>query len=59
MKDRLIPVILLGLIMSLGLLTGCENNDPVEDLGENIEELGDDVQEGANDTIRTIEDAAD
>lgn len=56
---RLIPAVLLGLLLSLGLLTGCEDDSRVENIGENIEELGEDVKEGANDARRSIEDATD
>jgi hypothetical protein len=54
-----LPITLLGLLLSLGLVTGCEEDSAAENLGENIEELGEDVQEGANDARRSIEDAAD
>lgn len=58
-RYRFIPTMLLGMLLSLGLLTGCEDNEPVEDLGENIEELSDGVQETANDARREIDDATD
>ncbi|MDF1819490.1 MAG: hypothetical protein P1U54_12680 [Immundisolibacteraceae bacterium] len=54
-----LPIALLGLLLTLGLVTGCEEDTAAENLGENIEELGEDVQEGANDARRSIEDAAD
>ena len=57
--NKYLPTMLLGLLLSLGLVAGCEDDSPVENLGENIEELGDDVEEGANDAQRSIEDAAD
>tara|TARA_R110002124_G_scaffold183145_1_gene350521 strand:- start:9977 stop:10159 length:183 start_codon:yes stop_codon:yes gene_type:complete len=57
--NRLIPTLFFGLLLSLGLLVGCEDNDPVEDLGDNVEEFGEDLQEAADDTRRKIEDATD
>ncbi|MDF1832068.1 MAG: hypothetical protein P1U52_06920 [Porticoccaceae bacterium] len=60
MKSKnILFVITLSLLLPLGLLTGCEDDSPAENLGENIEELGEDVQEGANDAGRSIEDAMD
>ncbi|CAH1385341.1 hypothetical protein [Candidatus Nitrotoga sp. M5] len=57
---RLIPAILLGLLLSLGFLTGCVNhNEPIEDLSENAEEIGANVKESANDAQRGVEDATD
>ena len=57
--NKILPVVSLSLLLSLGLMTGCEDDSPTENLGENIEELGEDVQEGANDAGRSIEDAMD
>lgn len=58
-RYKLKSAIVLGLLLSLGLLVGCDDNDPVEQFGENVEELGDDVQEVTDDTRREIEDIAD
>lgn len=57
--NRFLPTVFFSLLLSLGLLTGCENDSPAENLGENFEELGEDVEEGVNDARRGIEDAAD
>jgi hypothetical protein len=57
--NRILPVVSLSILLSLSLLTGCEDDSPAENIGENIEELGEDVQEGANDARRSIEDATD
>mgnify|MGYP003386346558 CR=1 FL=1 len=57
--NKILPAVSLSFLLSLGFLTGCEDDSPAENFGENIEELGEDVQEGANDARRSIEDAAD
>jgi|TARA_R110002050_G_scaffold283970_1_gene432917 hypothetical protein len=57
--NKILPVVSLSFLLSLGLLAGCEDDSPAENLGENVEELGEDVQEGANDAGRSIEDAMD
>lgn len=57
--NKLLPTVVLSLLLSLGWLTGCEEDSPAEKRGEHIEELGEDVQEGANDARRSLEDAAD
>ena len=60
MKNHtLILKILLGLLLSIGLLAGCEDNNPVEEAGDKIEDIGDDAQEAVNDTRRELEDATD
>ncbi|MDF1645307.1 MAG: hypothetical protein P1U80_14130 [Pseudomonadales bacterium] len=68
--NKLLPAAFLGLLLSLGLLAGCEDDSPAENLSENVEEFGDDVEdfsddmqgkaeEGANDARRAIDDATD
>lgn len=49
---KLIPALSLSLLMSLGLLSGCDNNDPIDDMGDKL-------QESADDAGRAIEDATD
>lgn len=49
---KLIPALSLALLVSLGFLSGCDNNDPVDNAADSIEE-------GANDTGRAIDDATD
>ena len=55
----LIPKILLGLLLSIGLLAGCEDKNAIEKTGDKIEELGGDAQEVVDDTRRKLEDATD
>lgn len=57
--NRLTPAILMSLLFSFGLLAGCDDNDPIENMGDHVEELGDDIQESANDARREIDDATD
>jgi hypothetical protein len=51
-RKKLIPAVALAMLMSLGFVTACEKEGPVEKLGEKVDEA-------ASDTKRAIEDAAD
>lgn len=53
---------LLALVLALGggaMLTGCDNDGPAEEAGEEIDEAVDDAGDALEDAADEVEDAAD
>lgn len=51
-KNRLFSALFFSLLITTGFLSGCDNQGPAEEVGENVDEA-------AKDTKRGIEDITD
>ena len=58
-SNRTFLTLIAGLFLSLAILAGCEDDSPMEEIGDGFEEMGDGIEEAANDAQREIEDATD
>ena len=46
---KFIPVLATSMLLSLGLLSGCDTDGPAEETGEEIDEAADDARDALED----------